>query len=682
MKILVVFAIALLGLGIGIVVFVLANGPVAPDEGKRREQNEDGLRRFSVKNSSGEKKADFFVRSTNRSGISEVAETKLSLRQQVSFEGLRYYPNGNLLFWWDEMPSTVNDESFETGPESNIHPDDYAGADSCAECHQTNFDQWSEHPHRWMNAEAKSETVKGDFSDTAEINYLGGRARFSQSNEGYQMTLTRDDVTYVYQIDQTLGSRFFQYYIGTLTEGPFPEDHPYRTDIHVLPFGYWLKEKQWIPVVHVGPELPDGYRTDPFAMPMTPETGKSFLPYTKYCNMCHSTFPLADNMFRKSFTLSKHSPGIFHLDMAGYLAEHHEELLPAGVERETATTEQILSIPPKMTKFNAGDHGSTFGISCEACHFGCAQHVADPKSLPSFAAKSEFLRQQNGKKEIETGRTHENLNWACGRCHTGNRPEYSGGMSTWNSTEYTDAMKGSCYSQLKCIDCHSPHQATGMKWTKTPMQDDATCTKCHEQFLDQAEIAKHTHHPVGTEGSRCMNCHMPKINEGLQDVVRTHTIFSPTMPSMIESNHPNACNLCHTDQNIDWTTKHLKEWYGANYSQNRIAASHRSNKDAVGLGWLKSDNEAVRLTAIDAIRRNKDHWAMDFLIDRLDDSHLLNRQFAQQAVQELAEVDLDDFGYQFFMTPAERREPIEKIRAKLIKANDKKVLMKSSTDLK
>ena len=42
-----------------------------------------------------------------------------------------------------------------------------------------------------------------------------------------------------------------------------------------------------------------------------------------------------------------------------------------------------------------------------------------------------------------------------------------------------------------------------------------------------------------------MNCHMPRINEGLQEVVRTHTIFSPTNSAMIESNQMNACNQCH-----------------------------------------------------------------------------------------------------------------------------------------
>ena len=81
------------------------------------------------------------------------------------------------------------------------------------------------------------------------------------------MTLTRDGKTSIYEIDQTLGSRFFQYYIGRLVEGPFPEGHPYRTTRHVLPFGYWFKKKSWVPVVHVGPELPDGQRLDPFNMP-------------------------------------------------------------------------------------------------------------------------------------------------------------------------------------------------------------------------------------------------------------------------------------------------------------------------------------------------------------------------------------------------------------------------------
>ncbi|QEG43590.1 multiheme c-type cytochrome [Roseimaritima ulvae] len=574
----------------------------------------------------------------------------------------RVFPRGKLLFWWDKMPAGVEQVSFETGPPSNIHPDNYVGYESCQQCHKQNYQDWSVHPHRWMNALADDQTVKGDFSGKQTLRYLGGEARFEQQQGVYQMTLERDGVTLVYAIDQTLGSRFYQYYIGRLVDGPFAPQHPYRTENHVLPFGYWLQKEAWVPVVHVGPERPDGERTDPFVLPETPDYGVGFLPYATYCNMCHSTFPLGDNMFRKPFTLEKHSPAIMHLDMAGYIQQTHPELWPAEMSRDSATMEQIESIPAAMTQFDARDHAATFGISCEACHLGCQEHVRDPKKLPSFAPRSEHLRLENGQASIQTGRVHENLNWACGRCHTGERPQFAGGMSTWNSTEYSDAMLGSCYSQLNCVDCHSPHKATGTTWTPTPMQDDAKCITCHQQYGTPQAVAKHTHHAADSAGSRCMNCHMPKINEGLQDVVRTHTIFSPTQPQMLESNHPNACNLCHTDQPIDWTTKYLAEWYGGQFDEAKMSAAYSDPQQAVGLQWLASENEAVRLVAIDAMRRNRDVWAAPQLIEMLDDPYLLNRQFAQQAVEEILEIDLKEYGYTFYMTPEERAEPIKRIR--------------------
>ena len=87
-----------------------------------------------------------------------------------------------------------------------------------------------------------------------------------------------------------------------------------------------------------------------------------------------------------------------------------------------------------------------------------------------------------------SGRTHANVNRACSRCHTGGRPEYANGTATWNSVEFDDAMKGHCYSQLKCVDCHNPHKGTGPQWPKTAEQDDQSCIRCHEQFSTPDEI--------------------------------------------------------------------------------------------------------------------------------------------------------------------------------------------------
>jgi hypothetical protein len=98
------------------------------------------------------------------------------------------------------------------------------------------------------------------------------------------------------------------------------------------------------------------------------------------------------------------------------------------------------------------------GVSCEACHLGGKEHShSGGKVRPRFFPASPHLGVESAGQALDPGRTSANINWACGRCHTGGRPAFAAGMSTWNSVEYSDAMRGSCYSKLRCIDCHDPH---------------------------------------------------------------------------------------------------------------------------------------------------------------------------------------------------------------------------------
>ena len=94
-----------------------------------------------------------------------------------------------------------------------------------------------------------------------------------------------------------------------------------------------------------------------------------------------------------------------------------------------------------------------------------------------------------------------------------------------------------------------------------------------------------------------MNCHMPRINEGLQDIVRTHTIFSPTNADMIHANHPNACNQCHTEKSIDWTIGYMQQWYHVKFDDRKLQQHYSSRTQSAAWGWLRSQNEAVRKVA-------------------------------------------------------------------------------------
>ena len=433
----------------------------------------------------------------------------------------------HLTVWWDNLPSGLRDSGFASDGESNVRPADYVGPETCKTCHKENYDGWSTHPHRWMNAPASARTVRGDFSGDAALAYLGGRATFEKRDDVYLMHLARGDSERTYRITQTIGSRFFQYYVGKMIEGPEPPEHHFYHKDHVLPFGYWLSEKAWIPVVHIGLERPDGERPDPYD---PPDRGRHYAEYAASCNYCHTTFPIADLFGRRPQQMGEFVPRSLHWSMRPYLEDAHPDTLDEMAHNLTWRTgqgdvrgEEMTRNP--MTDWDAERHAVTFGISCEACHLGCREHVESKgKVLPRFLPSSPHLLVEGKKDTMDYARTHDNVNWVCGRCHVGGRPAFAAGMSTWNSVEYSDAMRGSCYSKLRCIDCHGPHQALGEKWSHTADEDDATCLQCHPKFEPAAKREAHTHHSAGSEGARCLNCHMPRINEGLQDVVRTHMI--------------------------------------------------------------------------------------------------------------------------------------------------------------
>jgi nitrate/TMAO reductase-like tetraheme cytochrome c subunit len=91
---------------------------------------------------------------------------------------------------------------------------------------------------------------------------------------------------------------------------------------------------------------------------------------------------------------------------------------------------------------------------------------------------------------------------------------------------------------------------------------------CHGKLAN--EIAEHSQHEAGTEGSFCYDCHMPReilsIVSGVQRFARTHTLSSIPDPenSIIfgVDNAPNACNSCHTNESPQWARQWMDEWYG------------------------------------------------------------------------------------------------------------------------
>jgi tetratricopeptide (TPR) repeat protein len=115
-----------------------------------------------------------------------------------------------------------------------------------------------------------------------------------------------------------------------------------------------------------------------------------------------------------------------------------------------------------------------------------------------------------------------------------------------------------CYlnGSMTCVDCHEPHSQEYRDANGAPLPgrfDDGQCTSCH--VSKAAEPARHTHHAPGSEGSRCVSCHMPYLQEGdvgsaLRYARSDHAIPVPRPAFDAGLGIEPACQSCHRDRTV------------------------------------------------------------------------------------------------------------------------------------
>ncbi|MBV9202049.1 MAG: hypothetical protein JOY83_20405, partial [Alphaproteobacteria bacterium] len=247
--------------------------------------------------------------------------------------------------------------------------------------------------------------------------------------------------------------------------------------------------------------------------------------------------------------------------------------------------------PPSAARMREG------GIDCEMCHGPSQAHVDAMRAGPhtgSRAASGSQLPVDFYKISAEESVA------ICGQCHMQSRahdPE-PGGAVNYSTTvpfyrihatrllvNYKDkvfyadgrfrattfigeALKRSrCFREggATCVSCHNPHPgntASNRKSLKFEPDSDQMCLQCHQALRDRPE--RHTRHAPGTEGSRCVSCHMPRNMDAVLFLARSHQIDDIPDAEMVarfgESDSPNACLGCHRDKDTRWLTASMAAW--------------------------------------------------------------------------------------------------------------------------
>ncbi|WP_309400099.1 tetratricopeptide repeat protein [Cerasicoccus maritimus] len=215
------------------------------------------------------------------------------------------------------------------------------------------------------------------------------------------------------------------------------------------------------------------------------------------------------------------------------------------------------------------------GIACAQCHDGLEAHVIEAK-VPGYVAPPSL--KMNPQQVMEN----------CASCHsrrgqlTADRftagdhyhDHYELSLPDQPGLYYADGqildedfvygsfmMSRMGHAGLTCMDCHDPHTLK----TIMPVNNNMLCMRCHESGLDNAPIIQpeaHSHHPAGSTGNRCVECHMPQTTYMMRDPRRDHGFLSPDPLLTKELGIPNACNTCHEDQSTDWAIEWSEKWYG------------------------------------------------------------------------------------------------------------------------
>jgi hypothetical protein len=246
---------------------------------------------------------------------------------------------------------------------------------------------------------------------------------------------------------------------------------------------------------------------------------------------------------------------------------------------------------------------------------------------------------------------------------------WSDGAVRVSGREYNGLIDSPCYANatqatrtLTCSSCHTMHKTPqdprpSAEWADTHqvspgMEGNGACLQCHTTF--QTSVAAHTRHQADSPGSSCYNCHMPYTSFGLLKALRSHRVSSPTVTESLDTGRPNACNLCHLDKTLAWTSEYLENWYGTP----KVPLDADERTVAASLVWLLRGDAGQRALVAwsmgwgPAQQASGTTWLPPYLGLLLDDPYDAVRFIASRSLGSLS--GFEGFNIDF-MAPRQQR---------------------------
>jgi predicted CXXCH cytochrome family protein len=385
----------------------------------------------------------------------------------------------------------------------------YVGGQTCAECHQPEFDLWRGSHHDRAMEVATEETVLGDFNN-ATFERLGVTTRFFRRDGKFMVnTEGPDGENHDYEIKYTFGIDPLQQYMVEFPKGR----------VQVLRVSWDTHSKRWFEVTP--PDAPNE-RLDPDDPLHWTGVAQN---WNTTCAECHSTnlqknFDLATDTFHTTFAEIDvsceecHGPGSTHVALAERWSPLWDRNVGYGLaDLKSADTRVQIE-------------------TCAKCH--SRRHMIHADFRPGRPLLDYFEPNL-----LSAGLYHDN------------------GQILDEVYEYGSFLESKMHAnRVRCTDCHDPHSLQ-LKFTGNQL-----CTQCH--IAAKYDTVAHHHHSADSTGAQCIACHMPMRTYMVVDQRHDHSFRVPRPDLTVTLGTPNTCNDCHTlpFETPEWAAEAVRKWYG------------------------------------------------------------------------------------------------------------------------
>ncbi len=526
----------------------------------------------------------------------------------------------------------------------------FVSSDSCRECHAHHYDTWHASHHRTMTQVPSKESVIADF-DNKEIVHSGRIFRFFHEDGDYFMEVNSSRPA---TDTETPERKTFK--IVLMTGAHHQQGYWCETDngraLQKIPFIWVTKEQRWVPYGSI------------FLMP-TAGLSMHVGVWNSNCIKCHVVGgqPRYEPDEKRFDT---------HVAEFGISCEACHGPAEAHVEfHRSLENDSSIALDPNYKPLGNADLVNPATLSHEKSSQVCGQchsvfDFYDSEGQNEFMVKDGFPYRP-GDDLLDSRHVFQfgqNEDLPIVKQKLERNPKFweqqywADGMVRVSGREYNGLLETACYLRgtMSCMSCHDMHPGENDKrpwdeWAddqmKPSMYGNSACLQCHTEYKSEEQLTLHTHHSAASSGSNCYNCHMPHTTLGLMKAIRSHTIDSPNVATTLLTGRPNACNLCHLDQTLEWTSDHLNEWYKIPQPE----LSEQEREIASSVRWILKGDAGQRAIVgwhygwDPAREASGTQWMAPFLSELLTDTYDVVRFNGYHSLKQLPE--FSDFNYDY-----------------------------------